>query len=167
MTRLPALWQRNVIGAIVVAAALGILVAIDLGPQWATYRGTVIAEHVVPVGQSGTADGRTWKVESIRHLNRSPLNFGPPLPAGTVLIVVTLDRSGPLPDDLCVGVITDGAQRWTDEGIGGFHPIPADGVTSMCNKAGQLQYAFLLPNDVVPTAMDVTADGRIMVRMLL
>ena len=44
MTRLPALWQRNVIGAIVVAAAaLGILVAIDLGPQWATYRGTVIA----------------------------------------------------------------------------------------------------------------------------
>ena len=95
MTRLPALWQRNVIGAIVVAAALGILVAIDLGPQWATYRGTIIAEHVVPVGQSGTADGRMWKVESIRHLNRSPLNFGPPLPAGTVLTVVTLDRSGP------------------------------------------------------------------------
>ena len=165
--RLTALWQRNVFGAVVTAAALGVFVAIDLGPQWSTYRHTVVPERVVPSGQSGAAAGQTWKIDSIRHLNRSPLNFGPPLPSGAVLTVVTLDRSGPPTDDLCVGVITDGAQRWKDEGIGGFSPIPGDGVTSMCNRPGRLQFAFVLPRDVVPTAIDVIADGQIMVRMLL
>ncbi|HET9565328.1 MAG TPA: hypothetical protein VFP27_12690 [Mycobacterium sp.] len=165
--RLTALWQRNVVGAVVTAAALGVLVAVDLGPQWSTYRHTVVAEHVVPSGQSGAADGQTWKVDSVRHLNRSPLNFGPPLPTGTVLTVITLDRSGPPADELCVGVITDGAQRWKAEGVGGFSPIPRDGVTSMCNKPGRLQFAFVLPQDVVPTAVDVTAEGQITVRMLL
>ena len=37
----------------------------------------------------------------------------------------------------------------------------------MCNKPGRLQFGFVLPRDVVPTAMDVTADGQITVRMLL
>jgi hypothetical protein len=38
----------------------------------------------------------------------------------------------------------------------------------MCTKPGRLQYAFLLPWDVVPTALDVTThDGEITVRMLL
>ena len=167
MMRLTALWRRNVVGAVVTAAALGVLVAVDLGPQWSTYRHTVVPEHVVPSGQSGAAGGQTWKVDSVRHLNRSPLNFGPPLPAGTVLNVITLDRSGPPADELCVGVITDGVQRWTAEGVGGFTPIAGDGVTSMCNKPGRLQFAFVLPRDVVPTAVDVTADGQITVRMLL
>ena len=124
MMRLTALWQRNVVGAVVTAAALGVLVAVDLGPQWSTYRHTVVPEHVVPSGQSGAADGQTWKVDSVRHLNRSPLNFGPPLPTGTVLTVITLDRSGPPADELCVGVITDGAQRWKAEGVGGFSSNP-------------------------------------------
>lgn len=168
MSRLSALWQRNVIGAIVAVAAFGVFVAMDLGPQWSTYRHTVAPEHVVPSGQTGSADGQTWKVESIRHLNRSPLNFGPRLPTGTVLTIVDIDRSGPPTDDLCTGVITDGERRWDDEGVGGFRPVLTDGVTDMCTKPGRLQYAFLLPWDVVPTALDVTThDGEITVRMLL
>lgn len=168
MTRLSAQWQRNVIGSIVAVAAVGVFVAVDLGSQWSTYRHTVVPEHEVPTGQTGSADGQTWTVESIRHLNRSPLNFGPPLPPGTVLTIVDIARSGPPTDDLCTGVITDGQRRWEDEGVGGFSPVLADGVTDMCIKPGRLQYAFLLPHDVVPTALDVTtSDGEITVRMLL
>jgi hypothetical protein len=41
-------------------------------------------------------------------------------------------------------------------------------VTSLCNQPGLLQFTFLLPQDVVPTAMDVVAlDGRITVRLQL
>ena len=49
----------------------------------------------MPKGQSGSAGGQTWKIDSVKHLNRSPLSYGPELPAGTVLTVVTVDRSGP------------------------------------------------------------------------
>jgi hypothetical protein len=167
MIRRPlVLWQRNIIGAVVAAAAAGVFVAIDLGSAWTKYRHTVSPEVVVPVGQSGTADGQTWKVESIRHLNRNPVNFGPPLPEGTVLNVVTVDRSGPTAEEICIGVITNGAQRWKAEGVGGFRPSVTDGVNTLCNKPGRVQFTFLLPDDVVPTAMDVTTlDGQITVRL--
>lgn len=162
------LWQRNVIGVVVAAAAVGVFVAIDLGPAWLTYRHTVVPETVVPAGKSGTADGQTWKVDSIRHLNRSPVNFGPPLPTGTVLMVVTVDRSGPTTEEICIGVITAGTQRWKAEGVGGFRPPLADGISTLCNKPGRVQFTFLLPHDVVPTAMDVTTlDGQITVRLMM
>ncbi len=167
MTRPMTLWQRNVIGAVVAASAIGVLIAIDIAPGWSTYRHTVAPEHVVPAGESGTADGQVWKVESIRHLNRSPVKFGPPLPTGTVLTVITVERSGQFPEKLCTGVITDGSRRWEGEGVAGFNPPLADGVTNMCSRPGRLQYAFVLPRDVVATAMDVTIAGRIIVRMQL
>ena len=166
--RLSALLVRNVIGAVVTAAAVGVLIVIDLGESWSTYRHTVVPGAVVPAGHSGAADGRTWKVDSIRHLDRSPVNYGPPLPPGTVLTVVTVDRSGPPPDEICTGVITDGDRRWKSEGVGGFRPPETDGVTTLCNKPGLLQFTFLLPQDVVPEAMDVTTlDGQITVRLLV
>jgi hypothetical protein len=170
--RLSALWVRNLIGAVVAAAAIGVLVFTglgDLGQSWTTYRHTVVPGAVVPAGQSGDADGRTWKIDAIRHLNRSPRNFGPELPQGTVLTVITIDRSGPPPTDgICNGVLTDGQRRWKSEGVGGFSAPEVDGVTSLCNQPGRLQFTFLLPQDVVPTAMDVVrVDGRITVRMLL
>ena len=60
-----------------------------------------------------------------------------------------------------------GTTRWTAEGVGGYTPIPPDGVTSLCNLPGPVQFAFLLPDDVVPTALDVTNNGQITVRLVL
>ena len=34
----------------------------------------------MPAGHSGDADGRHLEVDAIRHLNRSPGDFGPALP---------------------------------------------------------------------------------------
>lgn len=167
MTRCGALWQRNVIGAVVVACGIGAYTAIDFGPYWSAYRNTYTPALVVPDGESGSAAGQTWKLESIRHLNRSPLNFGPPLPAGTVLTVIVVDWSGtPLPG-MCTAVLTDGEQRWDAQPVGGFTPIPPDGMQSVCNKPGRIQFGFVIPSDAVPTSIDVTHDDEITVRMLL
>jgi hypothetical protein len=69
---------------------------------------------------------------------------------------------------VCNGVITDGERRWKSEGVGGFSAPAGDGVTSLCSMPGLLQFTFLLPQDAVPTAMDVVAfDGSITVRLLL
>lgn len=166
--RLSTLWVRNTIGAAVSLAAVGVLVATGIGESWSTYRHTVVPGTVVSAGGSGTADGHTWKVDSIRHLDSNPMSFGPPLPEGTVLTVITVDRSGPPAQEICVGVITDGQRRWNGEGVGGLRPLPPDGIGTICEEPDRVQFAFVLPRDVVPTALDVTTlDGRIMVRMLL
>jgi hypothetical protein len=166
--RLSALWQRNAVGAVVVAAALGVLVAVDFAPQWSSYRRTVDPETVVSKGESGVAIGQTWKLASVRHLSRNPVNYGPALPEGAVLIVVYIDRSGPVRRQVCDGVITDGQRRWKSEGIGGFSPRMPDGATNLCSEPGQLQLTFLMPRDAIPTAVDVvTLDGDIMVRLVL
>lgn len=167
-TRLSALWARNLIGAVVIAVAIGVIITTILDDQWTTYRHTVVPATVVAKGQTGSAGDYTWKVDSIKHLNRNPLSFGPDLPEGTVLTVVTVDRSGPLKEEVCYRVITDGERRWKAENIGGFSPPPTDGVTSLCSQPGRLQFTFLLPKDAVPTAMDITGfNGSIAVRLLL
>jgi len=44
----------------------------------------------------------------------------------------------------------------------------ADGVTSLCSQPGLLQFSFLLPQNVIPTAMDIAAfNASITVRLLL
>lgn len=63
--RLSALWVRNIIGALVAVAAIGVIIATVLWDQWNTYRHTVVPEAVVPVGQTGTTGGYTWTVESV------------------------------------------------------------------------------------------------------
>lgn len=166
--RLSALWVRNLIGAVVVAVAVGVIIATILGDQWTAYRHTVVPETLVAKGQTGSEGDNTWKLNSVKHLIRTPLRFGPQLPAGTVLTVVPLDRTGPLEKEVCWGVITDGEHRWKAENVGGFSPPAADGVTSLCSQPGRLQFTFLLPQDAVPTAMDIIGfDGAIKVRMLL
>jgi hypothetical protein len=75
--RLSVLWVRNVIGAIVAAAAIVVLFVTSMGDSWSEYRLTVVPESVVSKGQSGNADGRTWKVDSVGHLNGNPANYGP------------------------------------------------------------------------------------------
>ncbi len=167
---LSALWVRNLIGAVVAVASLVVVIATTLGDQWTTYRQTAVPEVVVAKGQSGTADGFTWRVESIKHLNRNPLRFGPDLPEGAVLTVVTVDRSGPAHENpaTCNGVITDGERRWASEKTGGMAPIAPDGVAMRCERPGLQQFAFVLPQQVVPTSLDVTtSEGRLLVRMLL
>lgn len=106
--RLSALWVRNLIGAGVVAVAVGVIIATILGDQWTAYRHTVVPETLVAKGQTGSAGDNTWKLNSVKHLNRTPLRFGPQLPAGTVLTVVTVDRTGPLKKEVCWG----GHHRW-------------------------------------------------------
>ncbi|ORV87288.1 hypothetical protein [Mycolicibacterium iranicum] len=167
MTRLSKLWQRNVIGAVVVACAVGAYIAIDFGPYWSAYRNTYTPQLVVPDGETGASDGQTWKLESIRYLNESPLSFGPPLPQGTVLTVIVVDWSGTALPGLCTAVLTDGVRRWDAERSGGFAPIPPEGLQSLCHQPGRTQFAFVVPSDAVPTAVDITHDDQITVRLLL
>ncbi|MFY9920598.1 MAG: hypothetical protein WAL26_19720 [Mycobacterium sp.] len=167
--RLSALWVRNIIGAVVATVAIGVIVATVLWDQWTTYRHTVVPETVVPVGRTGTAGGYIWKVDSVKHLNRNSASYGPELPAGTVLTVITVDRSGPPSEGICEGVITDGDRQWAAENIGGLGPSAPEGVSTICgDKPGPVQFSFLLPQDVVPSAVDVTTfDGQITARLLL
>jgi hypothetical protein len=167
MTRLSALWQRNVIAAAVVACTVGAFIAIDFGPQWSAYRHTLTPRLTVDRGERGSADGQTWELVSIQHLNRTPLNFGPPLPNGTVLTVIVVDWSGTPRSGYCSAALTDGERRWDAEGVGGFSPIPAEDVKTLCTGPGRIQFGFVVPAEVVPTAMDITHDGQITVRLLL
>ncbi len=163
------LWVRNAVATVVAVGALAVVVFTGLSDSWAQYRHTVVPDAVVPKGESGEAGGYTWKVVGTRHLNRSPQKFGPELPANTVLRVVTVERTGPPPEKtVCNGVISDGERRWKSENVGGFIAPAGEGVTNLCSETGLLQFTFLLPRTVVPTAMDIVAfDGTIMVRLLL
>jgi hypothetical protein len=150
-----ALWQRNLIGAAVAAVALGVIIPFDLWPKWATYRATVEPAHVIEPRQSLAVDGLTWAVADVKHLRREPRPGAPALPEGTVLMVVTVDRSGVVPPDTHVmGVLTDGERRWRGQSLG-----PAQ---------GQLAWNFVIPGDAVPTALDITMlDGSIPIRLQL
>ena len=167
MTRTAALWQRNLLGAVAIVAVVAVYVVIDFGPQWSDYRHESTPRTVIAKGDSGTAGTQTWRLTSVRHLNRSPVRFGPPLPPGTVLTLIDVDRSGTPPQVYCSAVLTDGERRWDAQGIGGFAPIPPAGITTLCHQPGPAQFAFLLPGDVVPTALDVMDAGQITVRLLL
>lgn len=165
--RLAKLWQRNVLGAIAIVCVLGVYWVIDFAPDWSAFRHSVEPRVVIGKGESGSAGGQTWRLTSVKHLDRSPTRFGPPLPSGTVLTVLDVDRSGTPGQGYCTAVITDGTTRWTAEGVGGYIPIPPDGVTSLCSLPGPVQFAFVLPDNVVPTALDVVDNGQITVRMVL
>jgi hypothetical protein len=167
--RVPAkLWQRNIIGAVLAVLALTALAATELAPDWSRYRQTVTPAHLVAAGGSGSFDGQTWKITALRHMNSEAGSRARPLPAGTVLQVVSIDRTGAPEGDMCTGVITDGQRRWQAEGLTGYGaPLP-DGASNRCTGKGPVQFSFLLPHDVVPAAVDVVdLDGRIRVRLEL
>jgi hypothetical protein len=149
------LWQRNLIGGAVAAAALAVLVVVDLWPQWASYRATVEPAHVVAPRQRLTVDGQTWAVADVRHLRRDPNPGVPPPPEGSVLTVVTVDRSGAIaPDSYFIGVLTDGQRRWRGE--------------SLNAPSGRMAWKFVIPDDAVPTALDITTlNGSIPIRLQL
>lgn len=161
------LWQRNLIGAIVAAAALTGYALVDIWPPWELYRDTVRPEHVVAARQSQTIDGQTWSIGEVKHLDQSPAPYEPPLPKGTVLTLVTVERSGVTPpDQSCQGVLTDGQHRWRGQTPITYSIPAAPGAGFNCTKPGPLQWAFLHPTDTVPTAVDVTSlGGAILVRL--
>ena len=119
------------------------------------YRATVEPAHVIEPRQSLAVDGLTWAVVDVEHLRREPRPGAPALPEGTVLMVVTVDRAGVVPPDTYViGVLTDGERRWRGESLA---PAP-----------GQLTWNFVIPDDAVPTALDITMlDGSIPIRLEL
>jgi hypothetical protein len=163
-----SLWQRNIIGAVVAVLALTVLAVTELAPDWSRYRHTVVPAHVVAAGETGSVDGQTWKITGVQHLNKATGSRAKPLPAGTVLQVVSIDRAGAPDGDMCTGMITDGLRSWQAEGLTGYGPPLPDGASNRCTGKGSVQFSFLLPHDVVPTAVDVVdLDGRIRVRLEL
>jgi hypothetical protein len=163
-----ALWKRNVIGAVVAAVALAVYIAFYLYPEWSTYRQTVTPAHVVPADQSLSVDGVTWRISQVRHLNAGP-GRTQPLPEKTVLSVVSVERAGAAAlGEGCVGVMTDGQRRWRAQVVGVYTVALPDGVSGNCSKPGPVQFTFVLPQDAVPTAVDVTTpSGQIMLRLEL
>ena len=162
------LWQRNIIGVIVAALALAVLVVTELEPDWSRYRQTDVHAHVVAAGQTGSFDGQTWTIGGVRHLGRVTGPRTRALPDGTVLQVVSIQRTGAPDGDLCTGMITDGRQRWQAEGSAGYGIPVSEGASDRCTGTGPVQFSFLLPQDAVPTAVDVVdLDGRIRVRLAL
>jgi hypothetical protein len=167
--RVPAkVWQRNIIGAVVAAFALAVLIVTELAPDWSRYQHTVVPAHVVATGQTGSFDGQTWTISGVRHLNKASGPGTKAVPAGTVVQVVSINRTGAPDGDMCNGMITDGPRRWQAEGLTGYGPQLPEGASDRCTGKGPVQFSFLLPDDVVPTAVDVVdLDGRIRVRLEL
>jgi hypothetical protein len=162
------LWHRNVVGAGVSVAALAVIGATMLWPDWSDYRDSTHPEHVVPAAESGVAAGRSWRVASVRYFSSSPNVLNPQLPQGTVVHVVTIDRTGGDGPAGCAGIISDGQRRWSAETAGGYGPLPPEGASAYCSTPGPVQFSFLLPGDVTPEFVDVTdGSGRILVRLML
>lgn len=168
MRRPVKLWQRNAIGAVVAVVSLAVIVAVDLAPKWSDYRATMQPAVLVPPRQSVTVDGQTWSIGEVRHVGRRVRPLGAPLPAGTVVTVVTVQRSGTPQEAACTGVLSDGTHRWRGQPPSRYGLREAADAAPSCAKPGPLQWAFVIPDDVVPTAVDITTlDGSIAVRLQL
>jgi hypothetical protein len=163
------LWVRNLIGIAVAVAALTTICFVELSPQWSVYRRTMEPPQVLSPGASASALGQTWRLGSVRRITTLPERpFGRPIPKGATLAVVTIERSGPPVAGQCVGVLTDGRRRWKDQSSSSVDYPISPGATEFCSKPGPLQFDFLLPSNVRPTAIDIT-DGSdaILLRIML
>ncbi len=168
MTFPAKLWQRNLLACLVVIAALAVLAWTQDYSRWSAYLSSETPAQVVAAGDSGTVDGHTWRIEAVQHLNALPGRSVQKLPEGTVLQTITVEHSGPELSTGCKGVITDGHDRWDAEGVGGVIPRTPDDVSTVCSGAPSTLFSFVLPRDVVPTALDILdSNGGIMVRLEL
>ena len=160
--------RRNVVSAVVTTIALAIIGATQLWPSWSRYAGTVDPAHVVAAGASADVDGRVWRLGAITHPAPTVGMYGRRLPPGTVRLVVRVERSGAGDPGSCTGAVTDGQRRWNAQRLNGYAVPVTDDIAESCVRPGALQWTFLLPDDVLPTAVDVVgSDGRIVVRLLL
>lgn len=149
------LWQRNLVGALVTVAALAIFGSAIAWPLWTKYRSTVQPAHVVQAHRSFALDGQTWSVSDLT-TSRRARGSGVPLPEGTVLKTVTVNRAGSIqPEFRCNGILTDGQRRWRAIG-------------PPCSEQGPIEWTFLVPDDAEPTAVDIMMlDGSILLRLRL
>lgn len=156
------LFRRNLIGLLVVVGALSVLYLTKYHDRLSAYRQTVTPEHIAAAGGTAEAGGLTWGIGSVRY--RAELSG--PLPQGTGAVVVTVARDGAGPDVVCHAVLTDGTRRWQAEGIAGTVAKVPPGATGNCSAPGPVQFTFIVPQDVRPTAVDVLdATNAIMVRL--
>lgn len=163
------LWIRNLTGMSVVVAALAVIGVIDLYPQWSSYRHTVVPQQIISRDGSASAFGQTWRLGSVRRIATLPDRpFGAKVPQGATLTVVIVERTGPPATQGCTGVLTDGRRRWRDQSNSNVVYPEVAGATEFCSKPGAVQFNFLLPSNVTPTAIDVTdVSNAIVLRIQL
>ena len=158
----PTLWQRNATATLIVLAALTTLWFTVLRADWSAYRAITVPAHIVPRGQAATVDGVTWRIGAVRYLDRAGSTD---LPSGTVLNVVTVERTGGGAGPPCSAILTDGTRRWRAEQLGSYSLRTPSAMSNNCTTPGPVQFTFLVPAGAVPTAVDVTEAGRITVRL--
>lgn len=166
------LWFRNTIAGLIVIAVFAGVWAVSFRDSWRDYRASVVPLHVIAVGQSGEAYGQTWHLAGVRHLGKAPHGANGVVPKGAELAVVTIERSGPVPQNFfCDGKITDGEHLWSKAPFLIYTVPLADGVVDHSDKPGNLEFTFLVPDDVTMTAVDlvnpVGGGGQILVRFEL
>ncbi|BAX97594.1 hypothetical protein MSTE_02281 [Mycobacteroides stephanolepidis] len=166
------LWFRNVVAGVIVIAVFSGVWAVSFRDSWRDYRASVVPLHVIATGQSGDAYGQTWRLAGVRRLGKAPRGANGVIPKGAELAVVTIERSGPVPQNFfCDGRITDGEHQWPEAPFLLYTVTPPDGVVDHCDKPGNLQFSFLVPDDVTMTAVDlvnpVGGSAQILVRFEL
>lgn len=147
------LWKRNVIGVVVLVAALAVAVAVMMWPDWQRYRQTIRPAHVAEAGQSVDAEGLTW---AIRNVSRSTTRRGATLPEGAVAVNVLIERSGtPEQGFGCYGYLIDGERSWRASG-------------PPCGAEVSIPWTFVVPASTEPTAVDLRMpDGSVLIRFRL
>ena len=148
------LWQRNVIGAVVAAAALGVGVTFVTQPAWDRYQRTVHPPQTAAAGESVAAGGQTWMVRNISRSTTAP-GSGRALPEGTVIVNVLIERVGPsMAGSGCTGYLVAAERHWRGNG--------------MCGAETSMPMTFLVPAATEPTAVDIRdVTGAILVRLEL
>ncbi len=148
------LWQRNVIGAVVTAAALGVGVVFVTQPAWDRHQRTVHPPQIAAAGESVTAGAQTWTVRNVSRSTTAP-GSGRALPDGTVIVNVLVERAGPsMAGSGCTGYLVAAERHWRG--------------TGMCGAETSMPMTFLVPADAEPTAVDIRdVTGSILVRLEL
>lgn len=164
------LWFRNTVAGVVFLAALGGLTVVSFRGPWKDYQASITPANVVPDGQTGTFYGQTWRLNGLKHLGKTP-GVSPifALPKGTQWVIANIERTGPVKEDLyCEGRLSDGTRTWK-----GSTPVfkvqGSDESTEFCNKPGPMQFAFMVPDDVKFTSLDIDELGgqKILIRFEL
>jgi hypothetical protein len=150
------LWQRNLIGTAVAAAALAVIGMTTVAPAWQNYERTVRPAHVAEPHRSIDVDGQAWSVRNVSRSTRAA-GSGAALPEGTVVMNVVVERSGAPADGFgCTGYLVQGDRSWRAS------------AGPPCGAAVTMPWSFLIPVSAEPDAVDVRkADGSILIRLRL